>query len=134
MLLSGPLLRLAFVFSLNSLISSGFPLTSFHLTEASLSAFLWFYTLVCAVVQRSKCLLSIFIHIFSTHFAINLFYMLDVKKLWKNNCTCIWTNKIKTKTKPSHAMFKLTRVILFDLAQKQCNAANPISVRLNSKR
>ena len=27
-------------------------LTSFHLAEASLSAFSWLYTLVCAVVQK----------------------------------------------------------------------------------
>ena len=38
--------------SINSLILSGFPLTSFHLAEASLSAFPWFYTIVCAVVQK----------------------------------------------------------------------------------
>ena len=38
-----------FFFSINSLILSGFPLTSFHLPEASLSVF---YTRVCAVVQR----------------------------------------------------------------------------------
>ena len=33
-------------------ILSGFPLTSFHLAEASLSDLLWLYTLVCAVVQK----------------------------------------------------------------------------------
>ena len=47
-LLSG---RLSF-FSLCSLILHGFPLTSFHLPEASLSAFSWLYTLVCAFVQK----------------------------------------------------------------------------------
>ena len=47
-MLSGPSFRSAFVFSINLLILSGF---SFHLAEASLSAFLWLYTLVCAVVR-----------------------------------------------------------------------------------
>ena len=51
-MLSGPSFRSAFVFSINSLILSGFSLTSFHLAEASLSVFLWLYTLVCAVVQK----------------------------------------------------------------------------------
>ena len=51
-MLSGPSFRSAFVFSINSLILSGFPLTSFHLAEASLSVFAWFYTLVCAVVEK----------------------------------------------------------------------------------
>ena len=39
-------------FRLSSLILHGFPLTSFHLPEASLSAFSWLYTLVCAFVQK----------------------------------------------------------------------------------
>ena len=51
-MLSIPSFRSAFLFSINSLILSGFPLTSFHLAEASLSPFLWLYTPVCAVVQR----------------------------------------------------------------------------------
>ena len=38
-MLSGPSFRSAFVFGINSLILSGFPLTSFDLAEASLSAF-----------------------------------------------------------------------------------------------
>ena len=43
----------AFIFSINSLILSGFPLTSFRLAAASLSAFSWLYTLLaCAVVQK----------------------------------------------------------------------------------
>ena len=50
-MLPGPSFRSAFVFSINSLILPGFP-TSFHLAEASLSAFLWLYTLVCAVAQK----------------------------------------------------------------------------------
>ena len=53
-MLSGPFFRLAFVFSINSLILSGFPLTSFHLVEASLSAFSWLYSLVCTIVQKYR--------------------------------------------------------------------------------
>ena len=48
-MLPGLSFRLAFVFSINSLILPGF--TFFHLAEASLSAFLWLYT-VCAVAQK----------------------------------------------------------------------------------
>ena len=51
-MLSGPSFRSAFVFSINSLILSGFPLTFFDLAEASLSAFTWLYTLVCAAVEN----------------------------------------------------------------------------------
>ena len=38
--------------SINSLILSGFLLTSFHLVKASLSAFLWLSAIVCAVSQK----------------------------------------------------------------------------------
>ena len=51
-MLSGYSFRSAFVFSINSLILPGFPFTSFHLTEASLSAFSWLYILERAVVQK----------------------------------------------------------------------------------
>ena len=51
-MLSGPSFRSAFVFSINSLTLSDFPLTSFHLTEATLSAFSCLCALVCAVVQE----------------------------------------------------------------------------------
>ena len=51
-MLPGPFFTLAFVFSIISLILSGFPLTSFHSAEASLSAISWLCTLVCAVVQK----------------------------------------------------------------------------------
>ena len=71
-MLSGSSFRLAFVLRMNSLILFAFPLTSFHLAEASLSDLSWFYTLVFVVVNNiTKCLLFIIIHIFSTHFAIN---------------------------------------------------------------
>ena len=82
-MLSGPSFRSASVFNINSLILSGFPLTSFPLAKASLSAFSWLYTLVCAVVQKyyemSFIFLFIIIHIFSTRFAINLFYWHNLK-------------------------------------------------------
>ena len=82
-MLSGPSFRSAFVFSLSYLILSGLPLTSFHLAEASRSVFSWVYTLLCAVVQLSKnitkCLLFIIFHTFNTHFAINLFYLPNLK-------------------------------------------------------
>ena len=48
---SGPSFRSAFVFSIKSLVLFGFPLT-FHLAQASLSAFLWLYTLLFAVAQK----------------------------------------------------------------------------------
>ena len=47
-----PSFRSVFVFSINSLILSGFPLTSFHLADTSLSAFSWLYTLAFAVVRK----------------------------------------------------------------------------------
>ena len=53
-MLSGPSFWSTFVYSINSLILPDFPLTSFHLAEASLSTFSWFYTLVCAVVQKYR--------------------------------------------------------------------------------
>ena len=51
-MIPGPSFRSAFVFRINSLILPGFPLVFFDLAEASLSAFLWLYTLVCAVAQK----------------------------------------------------------------------------------
>ena len=51
-MLSDHFFRSVFVFIINSLILSGFPLPSFHLAETSLSACLWLYTLVCAAVQK----------------------------------------------------------------------------------
>ena len=79
-MLSRPSFRQAFLFTINSLILSGFPLTSFPLVEASLSAFSWFYTLACAVVHKyHEILWFIIIHILSTHFAINLFFLHNLK-------------------------------------------------------
>ena len=77
-MLSGPSFRWAFVLIINLLILSGFPLTSFHLTEASLSTFLWLYALVCAAVEKYHEMPFIN-HIFRIHFAIYLFYLHDLK-------------------------------------------------------
>ena len=51
-MLSCPSFGSALVFSINSLILFGFPLTSFHFAEGSLFAFSCLNTLVCAVVQK----------------------------------------------------------------------------------
>ena len=104
-MLSGPSFRLPFVFSINSLILSGFSLTFFHLAESSLSAF------SCFSKNIMKCLLFIIIHIFSTHFVISLFHLHNLKTYTNYGTTiplCMWTNEIKTKTKSSHITFKLT--------------------------
>ena len=53
-MLSGPSFRSTFAFSITSLTLSGFPVTYFHLAEASLSAFSWLYTLECAVIQKYR--------------------------------------------------------------------------------
>ena len=73
----GPSFSWAFVISMISLIFSGFPLTCFHLTEASNLLFCIFsYTIVCAVVREyHEMFLFIIIYLFSTCFAMNLFYL-----------------------------------------------------------
>ena len=48
-MLSGPSSRSAFVFNINSLILSGFPLTYFHLAEAGLCTF---FVALCSCVCR----------------------------------------------------------------------------------
>ena len=79
-MLSGSSFSSAFVFSFNSLILSGFPLTSIHLAAASQSAFLWLYTLSVQLFKNiTKCLLFMIMHIFSAHFAIDLFYLHNMK-------------------------------------------------------
>ena len=115
-MLSDPSFRSVFVFSINSLINSlilsGFPLTSFHLAETFLSAFSWLYTRVCAVVH--KTLQNVFIFNYSQlkqSFCNQpvLFAQLEnVNKLWNNNRTVHVNERNKTKTKPSHVTVKLT--------------------------
>ena len=53
-------------------------LISFHLAEASLSAFSWLYTLY-AFAQKYHEMSYIFNYIFSSHFAIVLFYLHNLK-------------------------------------------------------
>ena len=57
-MLSSPSFRSAFLFSINSLVLPVFPWTSFHLTEASLSAFSCLYTL--CIVQKHQDMSYIF--------------------------------------------------------------------------
>ena len=118
--LPDPSLRPAFVFSINSLILSGFPLTSFHLAQASLSAFSSLCTLVCAVVQKYHEMYFIFNY---SHFQYSfcnqpvLFAQLEnVNKLWNNNRN-VHVNKRdrnKNKTKSHH-------IQIHDLVHKQYN-------------
>ena len=106
-MLSGPSFMSAFVFSINSLILSGFSLTSFHLVEASSSAFLWLYTLKCAVVQKNHGFyLYNYLH-FQYSFCNQpvLFAQFEnVNKLWSNNRTVHVNkqNKNKIKTNSRH--------------------------------
>ena len=64
-MLSGPFFMLPFLFNINSVILSGFPLTSFHLAEALLSAFRGF-VLLCVQLSKKYHEMS-FIYIYS-HF------------------------------------------------------------------
>ena len=83
-MLSDPSFRSAFVFSINSLILSGFSLTSFNCAEAPLFAFSWLYTLVCVVVKK--------FHDMSFVYNYTLFYKNKSLDLGKN-----FRNKLKTK-------------------------------------
>ena len=78
------------------------PPTQFQ-TKASLSAFTWLYTLVCVVVQKYHEMSSLFIitHIFSSHFAINLFYLHKSKIPW-----LIRTARAVLKHKHTTELFK----------------------------
>ena len=97
----------SFIFSINSLILSGIPLTSFHLAEASISTFLWLYTLVCAVVQKYQMSFlynySHFWYTFCNQPVLSA-QLENVNKLWNNNRAVDVNerNQNKNKTKPSH--------------------------------
>ena len=106
--ISAPSFSSAFVFSINSLILPRFLLTSFHLAEASLSAFSWLYTLVCAVAQKYYEMPFIYNY---SHFQYSfcnqpvLFAQLEnVHKLWNRNRTEHMNerNQNKSKTKSRH--------------------------------
>ena len=85
--------------------------------EASLSAFSWLYIFLCAVVQKYHEMLFLFIiiHIFCTHFGINVFYLHNLKanKLWNNNRTVYVNERIKTKTKSCHIQIEHAFYCLF---------------------
>ena len=107
-MLSGPSFRSAFVFSINSLILSGFRLTSFHLAEASLSAFSWLHTLVRAVGLKYHEMSFIYSYSYFQYSFCNqpiLFAQLEkVNKLWNSNRTVHVNepNQNKNKTKLCH--------------------------------
>ena len=123
-ILSVPFFRLAFVSSINSLILPGFPLTSFHLAEASLSTFSWII-LLCVQLSKNitKCILFIIIHIFSTYFAINLFYLHNLKTWTMEQQLHRAWERTKSKQKQNQVTSRSNwqRAMLFDLAHKQCN-------------
>ena len=111
----------------NSLIMSGFALISFHLAEASLLYLLLRgFVLLCVKLSKNikKCLLFIIIQIFSTHYAIDLFCLPNLKR--KQNIkqqphhVYEWTkSKQKQNQVTSHS--NCTRILLFYLVHKQCN-------------
>ena len=68
-----------------------------------------------------KCLSFTIIHIFSTHFAIRLFYLPNLKTNYETTTPpCMWTNEIKTKQNRVTSHSKWLCVLLFDLAHHQC--------------
>ena len=126
-MLSGPSFRSAFVFSINPLILYGFPSSSFHLAEASLSYLLLCdFTLLCEQLSENikKYLLFIIIHILVLILQSTCF----ICTTWKRKQTmeqqphraCERTkSKQKQNQVTSHSNWP--RVLLFDLAHKQCN-------------
>ena len=68
--------------------------------------------------------LFIITHNLSTHFAVNLFFLPqleNVNKLKRKNRTMHVNKEIKTKTKPSHVIYKLTMPSIVRFSPKQCN-------------
>ena len=81
------------------------------------------FTLLC-VLLSSKCFLFIITCIFSTHFAIKLFYLRNLKTYTNYETTtapCMWTNEIKQKQNQTTPHSNRPRVLLLDLAHEQCN-------------
>ena len=117
-MLSGHSFRSAFVFGINSLILTDFPLNSFRLAKASLFAFSWLYTLTCAVVQKYHEMSFIYNYSHFWYLFCNqpvLFAQLEkVNKLWNNNHTVhMKEERNRNKIKPSPVTFKLaTRSIV----------------------
>ena len=79
-MLSGPSFRSAFIFSINLLILFFFILLLLIQLNPHYLLIRGFI-LLCVQLSRNttKCLLFIIIHIFSTHLAINLFYLRNLK-------------------------------------------------------
>ena len=128
-MLLGPSFRLAFVFSINSLILSGFSLTSFHLAEVSLSAFSWLYTVECAVIQKYHEMSFIydyshFLYSFCHQPALFAQYE-NVNKPWNNNRIVhgYERSQNQNKTKPRHIQIyhALYCSIQWNKTHKQCN-------------
>ena len=99
--------RSAFVFSAFDFFSCSWSLTI---------CFSCGFIFLCVKLSKNitKCLLFIIIHIFSTHFEINLFYLHNfnienVNKLWSNNSTVHVNkrNQNKNKTKLRHIQIDL---------------------------
>ena len=87
----------AFGFSTNSLMLSGFSLTSFHLVEPPL-----LYLLLCGFILL--CVQCNYSH-FSTHFAINLGFFVQLENKLQNNSSTVnmnERNQNKSKTKTRH--------------------------------
>ena len=124
-MLSGPSFRSVFVFSINSLIFSGFSLTSFHLAEASLSAFSWLYTLRCAVVRKSHGVSFIYNYSYFYYSFCKSTYFICTT--WKHKQTMEQQpNRAcegkKSKQKQNHASHSnWPRALLFNSAHKKCN-------------
>ena len=123
-MLSGPSFRLAFVPCINSLILSSYPLISFHLTEASLSAFSWLYTLVCVVVPKYPK--TSFIYNYS-HFWYSFCNQSVLFAQLENANYGTATERICERTKSKQKQNRVTsqsnwpRVLLFYLAHIQWN-------------
>ena len=124
-MLSRPSFRSVFVFSINSLILPGFPLTSFYLAEASLSTFSWLYTLMWSVVQKDHEISFIYSHF---KYILILQSICFICATWKRKQTmeqqpgraCDRTmSKEKRNQVTSH--YNWPRVPWFDLVNKQCN-------------
>ena len=125
-MLSGCSFWLAFVFSINSLILSGFPLTSFHLAnKASYLLLHGFILLLCSCPKMSK---MSFIHNYS-HFRYSFCNQCFIWTTSKCEQTmeqqahhaCEQTkSKWKQNQVTSHSNW--SHVLLFNFAQKQHNS------------
>ena len=118
-MLSGFSFRSAFIFSINSLILSGFPLTSFYFTETSLFADLVTFT---EEILNGKLRLLCSVTTFLQSICFNC-------TTWKRKQTTKQQphracERTKSKQKQNQAMSHSNspRVLLFDLAHKQYNS------------